>query len=162
MKEGQMPKTPRLIIVIADGEHARIVRPRLDHVLRTEKRLDSEAAHKQSSDLGSDAPGASFHSDSSAHHALAPRHDPHRLAEEAFARVVATEVNQMTGDAAFDRLVIAAPDHSLALIRGALDETTRVKLVGTLAKDLVKVPDDELAPHFQDFVRPETPARLGK
>jgi protein required for attachment to host cells len=154
-----MPKHSRLIIAIADGEHARIVRLRADHVLRTEQRFDSESAHKQSSDLGSDAPGASFHSDSSAHHALTPRHDLHRMEEAAFAQLVAARLNALAGEGAFDRLVIAAPAHSLAAIRDALGEPARTRLTGTVAKDLVKVPDDELAPHFADFTPPESPAR---
>jgi protein required for attachment to host cells len=154
-----MSKNPNILIAIADGEHARIVRPRPDHVLRTERAFDSKSAHRKSSDLGSDAPGASFHSDSSARHGIAPKHDLHRMEKERFARFVATELSRMTDDSAFDNLVIAAPDHYLNVMRDALDDVTRAKLVGTIAKDLIKTPDDELAPHFRDFVPPETPLR---
>src|SRR5271155_1108245 len=76
-----MPKDRNLLIVVADGEHVRFVRPAADNALHSEAELDSPAAHKQSADLGSDHPGASMHTGSSAHHALAPRHDPHALAK---------------------------------------------------------------------------------
>src|ERR1700686_3033890 len=103
-----MSKTRKILIAIADGEHARFVRPRLDNVLRTEQRFDSISAHKQSADLGTDHPGASFHSDASAHHGLAPRHDLHDLEKAKFARFVAAQLNEILGDNAFDALVLAA------------------------------------------------------
>jgi protein required for attachment to host cells len=154
-----MPKTPRILIAIADGEHARFVRPRSDNVLRTERRFDSVDAHKTSADLGSDHPGAAFHSDASVHHGLAPRHDLHELEIAKFAQLVAQQLNEISGDNAFDALVIAAPSDSLNAIHAALDAVTGAKLVGTLNKDLVKVPDDALWPHLQEWLPPAHPAR---
>lgn len=121
------------LIVIADGEHARIVRPSPENVLNTVQQFDSPAAHKQSSDLRSDHPGASYHSDSTAHHALSPRHDPHALEKEKFSRFVAQELNA-TPDSSFDALVVAAPAHSLNVILEGLDISVRSKLAGTLAR----------------------------
>jgi len=147
-----MPRHRRLLIVVADGEHARFVRPGPDNGLHTERSFDSFSAHKRSSDLGSDRPGASFHSDSSAHHAAASRHDPHELAKERFAEAVAADINRSAGE--FDELVLVAPSHSLNRIREALDVTVGAVVVGTLAKDLVKTPDDALWVHVKDWVRP--------
>jgi len=84
----------RLLIAIADGEHARFVRPDPEHGLQGEASMESFTAHKRSADLGSDRPGASFHSDSAAHHTLAPRHDPHTLEKETFAHAVAHRLNE--------------------------------------------------------------------
>ena len=147
-----------LLIVIADSEHARLVRPTPANILKTEQRFNSSAEHKRSSDLGSDHPGASYHSDSTAHHALAPRHDPHELEKEKFARFVAAELNALPPQS-FDGLVIAAPVHGLQAIVDALDAPVKAKLAGMLSKDLVKTPDDELWTHLQDFVPTATPAR---
>ena len=146
-----MPKHRRLLIVVADGEHARFVRPGPDNGLHTERSLDSFSAHKRSSELGSDRPGASFHSDSSAHHSAAPRHDLHDLEKQKFAAAVAADINRATG---FDELVLVAPSRCLNRIREALDITVGAMVVGTLAKDLVKTPDDALWPHVKDWVRP--------
>jgi protein required for attachment to host cells len=153
-----MRRYEKLLILIADAEHARLVRPAPDNVLHTTQRFDSSAAHKQSSDLRSDHPGASYHSDSTAHHALAPRHDPHELEKENFARFVAQELNTLPPQS-FDGLVITAPAHCLHTILDTLDSQVQAKLAGTLSKDLVKTPDDELWPHLQDFVPAATPAR---
>ena len=144
----------QLLIVIADGEHVRFVRPAGDNALHSDAALDSRSAHKQSSDLGSDHPGASMHTGSSAHHALAPRHDLHDQEKEQFAHVVARQLNAAAARGEFGALVIVAPAHTLNAIRGALDTTTEERIVGTLAKDLVKTPDDALWPHVRDWVRP--------
>jgi hypothetical protein len=84
-----MPKDRNLLIVVADGEHVRFVRPAADNALHSETERDSPATHKQSADLGSDHSGASMHTGSSSHHALAPRHDPHSLAKMKFAHAIA-------------------------------------------------------------------------
>lgn len=156
-----MQKHSKILIVVTDGEHARFVRPGPDNVLRTERVFDSTSAHERSSDLGSDHPGASFHSDATAHHALAPRHDLHTLEKEKFSRFVAQQLNEMTGDSAFDALVIAAPADSLNALRDTLNPKTHAKIAGMLHKDLVKVPDDALRPHLEAWLPPAHPARQG-
>jgi protein required for attachment to host cells len=149
-----MPKKPKLLIAISDGEHARIVRPGPSNVLRTERVFNSTAAHERSADLGSDRPGASFHSDASAHHALAPRHDLHDLEKEKFSRFVAEQLNEMSGEEDFDALVLVAPANRLHVLRDALNTVTHAKISGILHKDLVKVPDGELWPHLREWVLP--------
>ena len=154
-----MSNTRRILIAIVDGEHARFIRPRSDNVLRTEQRFDSTSAHKQSADLGADRPGASFHSDTSEHHGLAPRHDLHDLEKAKFARFVAAQLNEMSGDNAFDGLVIAAPAESLNVIHDALNPATQAKIMARLTKDLTKIPDDALWSHLQQWLPAERPAR---
>jgi protein required for attachment to host cells len=149
-----MPKERNLLIVIADGARVRFVRSGEANTLHSDPIVESPDVHRQSSDLGSDHPGASLHSDSTAHHALAPRHDLHALAKEKFAHAVAQELNAGSAGGAFDKLVLIAPAHILADIRGALDTTTSAKIIGTLPKDLVKTPDHELWPHVRAWVPP--------
>ncbi len=153
-----MHRYKNLLIVIADAEHARLVRPTPANVLHTERHFDSTTAHKQSSDLRSDHPGASYHSESTAHHALAPRHDPHELEKEKFTRFLARELNAMPPES-FDGLVIAAPAHCLRVLRDALNAPVAAKLAAALTKDLIKIPDDELWLHLQECVPAVTPAR---
>jgi protein required for attachment to host cells len=154
-----MSTQKRFLVAIADGEHARIVRADAHNVLHTERWIDSTTAHQRSSDLRSDHPGASFHSDSTAHHAMTPRHDPQELEAEKFAQHVAQELNVIQGDSEFDVLIIAAPAHTLNVIRRELNAETRAKLGGTLTKDLTKTPDSALWPHLQDFLPPPNPPR---
>jgi len=148
-----MPKPKRLLIVLADGEHARFLVYGPDHVLRADAALDAIAAHKRSAELGSDRPGASFHSDSSARHALSPRHDLHALEKEKFAGTVSERLNRAAAEDAFDALLLVAPAHMLTTIRKELSRPTAARLVGAVEKDLVKIPVDELAPHLAPWVR---------
>ena len=89
-----MPHYLRLLIVVADGEHARFVRAKQDNALYTDAAFDSAAAHKRSSDLGSDHPGASFHTGSTVRNSIAPEHDLHDQEKEKFAHYVAKEINE--------------------------------------------------------------------
>ena len=128
-----MPKERNLLIVIADGGRVRFVRPGEDNTLHSDPIVESPDMHDQSSGLGSDRPGVSLHSDSTAHHALAPRHDLHALAKEKFAHAVAQELNARSADGAFDELVLIAPPHILADIRAALNIPARPKSGGRFA-----------------------------
>jgi protein required for attachment to host cells len=149
-----MPINRNLLFVIADGEHVRFVRPAGDNTLHSDAVLESFSAHKRSAALGSDRPGASYHTGSSAHHVLAPRHDMHALEKARFGRTIAQRLNTAAADDGFDELVIVAPPHTLVAVRQRLDAATDAKIVGTLAKDLVKVPDHELWPHLRWWIRP--------
>jgi protein required for attachment to host cells len=57
-------------------------------------------------------------------------------------------VDAAAGRDAFDRLALVAPPRALADLRAALGPSARSRLVGVLAKDLVKVPDHEIPPHL--------------
>jgi protein required for attachment to host cells len=147
-------KPRNLLIVVADGEHARFIRPAPDNALRSDRTLDSISAHKQSAALGSDHPGASFHTGSSAAHAEMPRHDLHRTEKQKFAHLIGDELNAAAARAEFKELVVVAPAHVVAEICNRLDVATRATLIGTLKKDLVKTPDHELWPHLAQWVGP--------
>ena len=147
-----MPKDRNLLIVIVDGEHARFVRPAGDNALHTQQDIDSPAAHKRSADLGSDRPGAAFHSDSTAHHAVQPRHDPHTLEKEAFARRVAGQLNEAAATGVLEEVVLVAPAHTMNALEAALDSAAKGRVIGRLEKDLIKTPDHELQPHLHEWV----------
>jgi hypothetical protein len=107
-----MPKERNLLIVIADGERVRFVRPGEDNGLHSEATGEAAGeaadAHNRSSDLGSDHPGASMHSDATAHHALALRHDPHALAKQKFVHTVAQQLNARSAEGGFDETINAS------------------------------------------------------
>jgi protein required for attachment to host cells len=149
-----MPKQRNILLVIADGEHARFVRPGRDNALHGDAAIDSLEAHKRSTELGSDHPGASYHTGSTAHHAMTPRHDPHELEKEKFGRLIASQINASAASKAFEELLIAAPAHVLAEIQEHLDSAAAARVIGTLHKDLVKTPDHELWPHFREWLEP--------
>ena len=68
---------------------------------------------QQSADLGSDRPGASVHSDSSAHHALTPQHDPH-VQERGLREGYRRPTQRCRCAIRFHELVLVAPITSIA------------------------------------------------
>jgi protein required for attachment to host cells len=149
-----MARHPVLLIAIADGEHARFVQPDADNALRTVGSLDSASAHLRSRDIGTDKPGRSFESGTSAHHAVGQRHDLQAMEKERFAQAIAEQLNLASARGEFSQLLLVAPSRTLGELRDALDAATRAKLVGTLEKDLVKTPDHELSSHLREWVPP--------
>jgi protein required for attachment to host cells len=142
------------LIVIADGEHARFVQAAADDALKTQRMFDSTMAHHRLSELISDRPGASFHSMSTAHHSVTPKHDPREMAKESFARYVAEQVNMAASQDEFRQLLLVAPARVLTEIKAGLDQVAHARIAGTDAQDLVKVPDHELQPHLKAWIRP--------
>jgi protein required for attachment to host cells len=149
-----MPQHHNLCIVIADGGHARFVRPASDNALHTFEAVDSTNVHKRDHDLVSDRPGRAFESGAAARHAYTPRTDPHDQAKDQFVQLVAGRVNEDSAADVFNELVVVAPAHVLTELTDALDAPAKAKLLGSLAKDLVKTPDHELWPHLTEWVRP--------
>ncbi len=146
-------KTEKTWILLADGEHARVVVPTPERQFRTITSIDSATAHHRSSDLGTDRPGRSFESASPTRHAIAPKTDPHRAAKEDFVHALAEQMNDAAAEGQYDRLVLVAPAHALHGLHDALDGLAASRLGGVLAKDLVKVPDGDLGGHLEAFAR---------
>lgn len=144
----------KLCFVVADGGHARFLRPATDYALHTFDSLDSDTVHKKDHDLVSDRPGRAFESASPGRSAFTPRNDPHEMEKDRFAKAVAARINEESAADAFNELVIVAPAHILKDVTEALNVTTAAKLIGSLAKDLVKTPDHALYPHLKEWVRP--------
>ena len=130
----------KLLIILADGEHARLIRPAHNRTFETVAQFDSVTAHQRSSDLGSDRPGASMHSGSTAHHAIEPRTDPHAKEKHRFARLVADEVNRLVAANEYHELAVVAPTRALADLQQELSSQAMQRVIGTLSKDLIKSP----------------------
>ena len=140
---------------MADGEHARVVSPVVAHQqFATQIAFDSTTAHLRAHDLGTDRPGRTFESTGTLRHAITPRQDPHQAAKHDFVVQVAHQVNAQAETNVFDRLVLVAPGRALHDLREALTPHARGKMVGTLEKDLTKVPDHELTGHLAEWWLP--------
>ena len=149
--EDQLNGKPVTWVVVADGEHARILAPvKGPKMWSSIRALDSAEAHKRSSDLGSDAPGRDFESApaTSTRHAIAPRQDLHRMAKERFAGTVARVIDEAALAGEFDRVAIVAPGRTLADIRANLSPAATGRLIGCLAKDLTRIPDEQIGSHL--------------
>lgn len=147
-----MAKQQRLLVVIADGAHARFLRQTPRNTLHQDQVFEATAAHLRASELRSDGPGASFHTGSSAHHAIAPKHDPKTQEKERFADFVAGEIDAAVAREAWDALVLVAPAHTMGVLREGLGQAAQGILAGTVEKDLIKTPTDELPAHLRQFI----------
>ncbi len=145
-----MPRHPTTWIVIADGSRARIVVHReggkgFDIVSETA----SQEAHTPSHEIWADRPGRTREGGYAGHHGIEPRRDPHNERKAAFVRGLAAQLNQAAEEKRFDRLILFAPPRCLGEMRDALDEAARRKIKAAAAKDLTKLPLDEL-PRYLD------------
>lgn len=136
--------------VVADGMRARILRRTDDRRLvpATDHDLYDAAVHGFARDLKSDAPGRVFDTGSGARHAVEPRHDPHEFEKERFGKYVASVINEAAARDAFEQLVLVAPPRALGVLRAALDERARGRILEEVPKDLTRAPLDRLAEHL--------------
>ncbi len=124
-----MPIHLKPLIVLADSEHARFVRPEeADNTLHSFTRADPREA--EAGEAG----------------------EPHAPSRKAFPDWVAAQLNQ--AEDSYDELYLAAPPRTLNEIRLHLTKPVQAKLKEVLDKDLTKVPDHELWPHIKHWVCP--------
>ena len=139
-------------VVVADGEHARVVAPTAPHgQFATVLSFDSATAHTLSRDLGTERPGRVNERSGPTRHAIEPRQDPHKAAKHDFILEVARQVDSHADASDFDQLVLVAPGHALHDLRAALSKNSSARVVGSLVKDLTKTPDHALASHLAEW-----------
>jgi protein required for attachment to host cells len=124
-----MPHKHTAWIVIADGDHARLVTAGADRHFHTTETIKS--------------PGAQSHSGS--------HQNPHDAAKHHFAIRLAARVDQLVTSERFDDLFIVAPAAILKDVRSHLGTAATFKLKAAVKKDLTHVPDGDLPSHFPDW-----------
>ena len=145
-----MIKAPTTWVLVADGGRARVVKPRgpgrvLELVSEHKAELHRTAA------LGTDRPGRSHESATTARHAHVTT-DFHQAEENAFLRGLAKELDTERQAGRFDRLVVVAPPTALGALRKMLSAPLHAAVVSEIDKDLTKVPLIDLAGHLTDTV----------
>ena len=146
---------PRIWYVIADGGRARIVQKRnKQDAFDTSQEFVSADLHRATHELGTERPGRTRESATSARHAVQPRQDLHRAEKQNFVHEVAAVLNEASQRDEFDALVLVAPAHALGDLRQALDAPTQRKITAQLQKDLTKVPNADLSEHLADLSSP--------
>lgn len=142
-------KVQRTWILIADGSRARVLEshgpgsklvPVEDMVLAVELPPNRE--------LETDRPGRSLESANPTRHAIENRSDARRELKRKLARDVADKLEHGLRDRRFDRLAIVAPPAALGDLREALSKSLQSKVTAELAKDLVKIPKNDLPSHL--------------
>ena len=146
-------KATRTWVLIADGNHARILESigtgrGLQEIAGREIRRETPPSHL----LGRDKPGRVHESVGDTRHAVEPRYDRHRNMEKQFAEQLAGQLQGCVEKKEFDKLVIVAPPAMLGDLRKYLTNEVAVKIVAEIDKDLAKVPNDEISSHLSDFI----------
>lgn len=146
-------KPTRTWILIADGARARVVEnlgpgKGVSEVTGMEFSQPAE----RNRDIMSDRPGRSFESADNSRHGMEPPSDPKRLAEAAFVSDLASMLDEKFKAGAFDRLVLVAAPQALGDIRKALSSQLADAVYGELAKDLTKLPNNELTKHLGEVM----------
>lgn len=139
-------KANRLVLV-CDGAKALLLadsgiapKPRLK-VLET-----ISAPSAPTAQLGTDRPGRVHESKGTARSAVEIT-DLHALAEAEFLRGLAGRLSELVQGGA-GRILIVAPPKALGTLREALSAQVKAVVDGEMAKDLVKMPIDEIERHI--------------
>ncbi len=143
-------KQPRTYILIADGSRARLLLAEGRGKPLTEvPGAEYQTTLLPDRELQADRPGRVHESASVVRHAI-ERDNLHRREKERFARHLADVLDERFANHEFDRLVIAAAPETLGVIRAELSNKLQSVMLGEIAKDLTKVPNQGVREHFGD------------
>lgn len=131
--------------LVADAQRCRILERQVPFGAWQELSEEAVETHNRPSrERGSERPGRTQESGTSARHAIEPKTDPHREAKLHFAQHLADRLEARTGR--YDRLLLVAPPPFLGDLRAMLGAEAQRRLAGSLDKDLTKHRLAELAP----------------
>ena len=148
-----MKRHPKTWILIADGARARIVDYHgPDHPPTAVDGHEYGGDHSATGEMMSDAAGRTHNSVGPGRSAIEGRTDPHRELKVEFARRLADILGLELAKGAFDRLVIVAAPVTLGDLRPMLSEQVRATIVGEVAADLTKIPNNQVISHLGQIV----------
>ena len=140
-------------ILIADGARARVLlNEGPGHGIQVVEGLVFHGDHSATHDLVSDREGRSYSSQGMRRSAIEPHSDPHRELKKTFAHQLADMLAHELEQHTYDRLVIVAPPVALGDLRAAISDHVRSKVVGEVAHDLTKVPNDKVEKHLEGIL----------
>ena len=141
-------KATRTWIVIADGSRAHILlNEGPDKGLSFVPDTDFRHATPPNREIYSERPGRT-HESAGVSRSAEDRYDAHAQQKVEFIQILITFLREKFSAKAFDRWVLVAPPEILSAFRQHLDPTLKHALAGELAKDLTKLPSDELPSHL--------------
>ncbi len=134
------PKPMRTWILVADGNGARIL----------EALGEGSGFHQVSGgEVLSDGAPSDFKDRGNT---AASRRNIARALETLFASQLAAMLAGYLRQSAFDRLIIVAPPTMLTELRKMIGPNVREKIIAEIAKDLTKIPNNEISVHLDGVV----------
>jgi protein required for attachment to host cells len=113
--------------------------------------LQNPEGRLQPSEIEDDRPGRAQDSHSPHRHSYSREVSPTEQFAFQFASLIAHRLHAAHLEQHFSRLVLVAGPKFLGKLRGALFPSTARLVVGSLDKDLVELPEDELFEHLGRF-----------
>jgi len=138
----------RTLYIVADGGRARLIERTEAGAFRTTRLIESSDVHSAGHELARSRPGRVHESANAARHAVEPRLDPRRKAEEKFIGEVADVLNRDVDLNSVRNVVLVAPARVLGSLRDGLKPELSGRVCEAIAKDLTKIPDPELVTHL--------------
>jgi protein required for attachment to host cells len=142
-------KAPRLWVLVADSARARAVLwTGRTSAPQSVPDFDLRFHHEHGRDIMAERPGRVRESHGSARHAIEPRADPVREAEQRFTAKVVDELRRRHANDEFDRLFLVAGPTMLGDLRSALSKDLQDIVQGELGKDLTHLTNNQLREHL--------------
>lgn len=140
-------------IILADRSGARI----FAHAGRgTGLKSVEDIAHPEgrlrNRDIDASEPGRSFDSMGHHRHAMSPEQSATERETERFAKLLAQHLEQGRTQHRFQKLVLVAEPGLLGILREKLEPATRALVSGSLARDLMHMPEQDLPAHLADVL----------
>ena len=146
-------KPTKTWILIADGARARILgHDRAGHGLSEIAGMEFTGDRSATHDIVTDRQGRSFSSHGHGRSAYESHSDPHRELKVKFAHELSDVLATNLAGKFYDRLIIIASPVTLGDLRAALSDLVRAVVIGEIAQDLTKLPNDKIADHLKDVL----------
>lgn len=145
-------------VLVADGSRGRVLRDfpmKNTEIPRTQEHPEDlvfAAPHKQLHEIMADKPGRAFESSGSRRSSMEYHSDPVAQMEHAFAEDILEALEAHHREKAFSKLAIIAAPKMLSHIRKALPDSLKGTVVAEVAKDLTKLPANELREAVHDLL----------
>ncbi|TCR75634.1 host attachment family protein [Rhizobium sp. BK376] len=135
-------------VLVCDGARALFLRNDGDAQLLNLVVVDHSTMHAPAArQMGTDRPGRVVSSGGTSRSAVG-QYDLHLAAEDEFLADVARKIDDLVADGSVGRLVIVAPPRPLGQLRDRIDMKTKAIVAAEIAKDLTKLPIDEIETHL--------------
>lgn len=95
-----------------------------------------------------DQQGRTFNSVGTMRH----KHEPHFSEDQSFAKTLAGELEVLECEGRFDRIILCAAPETLGALRAQLPKSVSTKIHAEVPKNLTKIPQIELAGHFENVL----------
>jgi protein required for attachment to host cells len=152
-REEALMRKPKSWVVLASGSEANFCeRMAPDGELQL---MDYWAAPSNPPSRLHDGLGRTFESAASGsmRHAVEPRHNPRRVAEDAFARRVCELLDHAIDADSVGELTVVAPPRFLGELRKHMSERIRAIVRAEIGKDLTKLSLEEIPAYLQQETR---------